>query len=214
MTVEELVQAKLAETAAEYRARGYDVIVNPAAGDVPRFLSGAVPDLIAKSDSDSVVVEVKALPAIESDRIVRIADAVAANPPWRFELVSAIPVSAPDVPVMEDLASTDHVQRLLQESELLLQQNHPEAAALIAWSAIEAILRRRAAATGAELERQSSSRLLTELYSIGEIERALYDRLLRLLEFRNAIAHGFRPRSAAPDIAQIVNDARELQRAA
>ena len=81
-------------------------------------------------------------------------------------------------------------------------------------SAIEAILRQRAIDSGVELERQSSSQLVTELYALGEIEPPLYDRLLRLMEFRNAVAHGFTPQAAPPDIAEIVRDARDLQSAA
>lgn len=214
MTLDQLQQAKLVETASRYRAKGYKVIERPAPEAIPSFLDGITPDLVATTDSDYVIVEVKSSPAVESDRIVRIADAVAANPPWRFELVSANPVSAPDVPVFADLASSEHVQRFLEDAEMLLHQNHPEAAALITWSAIEAILRRRAITAGVDLERQSSSRLLTELFGMGEIERPLYDKLLRLMEFRNAVAHGFRPRVTVPDIAEIVKDARLLQRAA
>src|SRR4051794_30383676 len=98
MTLEELQRAKLTEIASEYRAKGYKVIPNPTTEDTPPFLSDCTPDLIAVSPTDRVVVEVKSSPAIESDRTVRIAEAVAANPPWRFELITANPSAAPDVP--------------------------------------------------------------------------------------------------------------------
>ena len=84
MTLEELQRVKLSEIAAEYRANGYSVIVNPASDETPSFVRDCTPDLIAVSDDDRVVVEVKAAPSIESDRTIRLAEAVAANPPWRF----------------------------------------------------------------------------------------------------------------------------------
>jgi len=214
MTLEELQRRKLAETASEYRTKGYRVIVSPSADETPSFLHDCSPDLIAVSDDDRVVVEVKSAPAIESSRTVRIAEAVAANPPWRFELVTANPSAAPDVPAFGDLVPADRVRELFADAEVLVRQHHPEAAALVAWGAIEAVLRGRAIAAGLDLERQSSSSLLTELYGSGALEPALYQQLLALMEFRNAVAHGFRPRGAVPNIAAIVNDARKLQPAA
>lgn len=214
MTLEQLQRRKLDEIASEYRAKGYGVIVDPAVDDTPAFLREWRPDLIAVSDTDRVVVEVKAAPEIESDRTIRIAEAVAANPPWRFELVTANPSAAPDVPVFGDLVPAERVKELFADAEMLVRQHHPEAAALVAWGAIEAVLRSRAIAAGLDLQRQSSSRLLTELYGSGAIDPALYKELLALMEFRNAVAHGFRPQGAVPNIAAIVEDARKLEPAA
>lgn len=214
MTLEELQRKKLSEIASEYRAKGYSVIANPSAAETPSFVRDCAPDLIAISANDRVVVEVKAAPSIESDRTIRIAEAVARNPPWRFELVTANPSTAPDVPAFGDLVPADRVRELFADAELLVRQHHPEAAALVAWGAIEAVLRWRAVAAGLDLERQSSSRLLTELYGSGAIEPVLYQQLLALMEFRNAVAHGFSPRGEVPNIAEIVNDARKLQSAA
>lgn len=214
MTLEQLQLVRLDQVAAEYRASGYKVVVHPSGDEVPTFLADDVPDLIATSGDDRVVIEVKASPEVESDRTVRIAEAVAANPPWRFELVTANPSAASDVPSFGELVPVERVKELFANVELLLQDHQLEAAALVAWGAIEAILRRHANVAGLDLERQSSSRLLTELYGLGEIDPLLYGRLLQLMEFRNAVAHGFRPRVPAPDIAGIVSEAGKLQPAA
>lgn len=214
MTLKQLQRARLAEIASEYRAKGYKVTIGPRPDELPAFLSAFAPDLIAISDADRVIVEVKPLPAIEAERTVQIADAVAANPPWRFQLVTANPIAAPDVPAFAEVAPPETVNEMLADAEQLLQTRHLDAAALVAWSAIEAILRGRAIRSGLELERQSSSALLTELYGLGEIEPPQYERLRRLMDFRNAVAHGFQPRSAAPDIAEIVKEARQMQSAA
>jgi hypothetical protein len=50
----------VARVADDYRRRGYDVEVEPAANALPAFLHGFHPDLIARKPGDeSVVVEVK-----------------------------------------------------------------------------------------------------------------------------------------------------------
>ncbi len=214
MTLEQLQRKKLDEIASEYGAKGYAVTVHPSANETPSFLRDLRPDLIAVSDGDRVVVEVKAAPEIESDRTIRIAEAVAANPPWRFELVTANPSAAPDVPAFGDLVPAERVKELFADAEMLIRQHHPEAAALVAWGAIEAVLRWRALAAGLDLQRQSSSSLLTELYGSGAIDPGLYEQLLALMAFRNAVAHGFRPQGVLPNIAAIVEDARKLQPAA
>jgi hypothetical protein len=49
----------IAKVAEDYRRRGYDVDVVPQGPRLPEFLGGFQPDLIARSPSESVVVEVK-----------------------------------------------------------------------------------------------------------------------------------------------------------
>lgn len=107
-------------------------------------------------------------------------------------------VVAPDVPVEEDLAPEEQVNRLLSSAETLYTEGQLEAAAMLAWSAAETILRRRAQSDAPEMERQSSARVLKHLYSLGRVNPDIYEKLLRLMEFRNAVAHGFQPRGLPP----------------
>jgi transcriptional regulator with XRE-family HTH domain len=123
-------------------------------------------------------------------------------------------VVAPDVPADGDLAPEEQVSRLLSSAETLSAEGQLEAAAMLAWSAAETILRRRAQSYAPEMERQSSARVLQHLYSLGHVNPNTYEKLLRLMEFRNAVAHGFQPRIAPPDIPDIVSDIRHLQQAA
>jgi hypothetical protein len=106
------------------------------------------------------------------------------------------------------------VNRLLSSAEALFASGEVEAAAMLAWSAAEAILRKSAQSAAPELERQSSARVLKHLYSLGLIERGTYEKLLLLMQFNNAVAHGFEPRTAAPSIPDVVPDIRRLQHAA
>jgi Holliday junction resolvase len=50
---------KIVELAGIYRGRGYNVLENPSPAELPPFLHGHQPDLIATSPADNVVIEVK-----------------------------------------------------------------------------------------------------------------------------------------------------------
>jgi hypothetical protein len=122
--------------------------------------------------------------------------------------------AAAEIPADERLAPEAQVNRLLSSAETLFADGEIEAAAMLAWSATEAILRRSALSAAPELERQSSARVLKHLYSLGRIEPGTYKKLLLLMQFRNAVSHGFEPRTAAPSIPDVMPDIRRLQRAA
>jgi REase_AHJR-like len=214
MKTVDMERDKIDALLAEYRAKGYSVLAHPPSQDLPEFLRGFEPDLIATSPAGNVVVQVKSSPRFDPAQAQRLAEAVNQNPSWRFEVVFVSPPVAPDVPAQEELAADEHVTRMLQEAETLSNQGHLEAAGLVAWSAVETILRRLAQSAAPELERQSSARLLKHLYSIGRVEPEVYEKLLRLMEFRNAVAHGFKPRFAAPTIPEVMGDIRRLQHAA
>ena len=55
----EAYRQQLQEIAAEYESRGYDVLVEPSPEELPEFLTGFHPDLVARGPNESVVVEVK-----------------------------------------------------------------------------------------------------------------------------------------------------------
>jgi hypothetical protein len=214
MTTAAMEQEKIDDLAAEFQRKGYSVRIRPVPGELPAFLSGFAPDLIATSSSGNVVVQVKSSSRFSPDEAQRLAEVVSQNPLWRFELVFVSPPVAPDVPAQEELAADEQVTRMLDDAEVLSRNGHLDAAGLIAWSAVETILRRRAQSAAPELERQSSARVLKQLYSLGRLDSGLYEKLLRLMEFRNAVAHGFQPRIAAPTIPDLIGDIRRLQNAA
>jgi len=205
---------KIESIAAEYRGKGYSVIVHPNRQDLPPFLTAFEPEIVAKSASSNVVIEVTPSTKFDADYTSELAKAVENEPGWKFELALISPPVAPDVPAEEELAADEQVSRMLRNAEVLAHENQDEAAALLAWSALETILRRRAQSSAPEVERQSSARVLKHLYSLGYIPPEIYENLSRLLEFRNAVAHGFKPRTSAPSIPEIVNDIRHLQAAA
>lgn len=214
MTTIELEQQKIDELAAQYQREGYAVRIRPAGPELPEFLRTFEPDLVATSSRENVVVEVKASSAVNADQITRLAEAVERQSGWRLEVVFVSQPVAAEIPSEEQLAPEAQVNRLLSSAEALFAKGEIEAAAMLAWSAAETILRRRAQSAAPEMERQSSARVLKHLYSLGRIEHSTYEKLLLLMQFRNAVAHGFEPGTAAPSIPDVVPDIRRLQHAA
>lgn len=214
MTTDEKVREKIELLAAEYRDKGYRVRIQPAEGDLPSFLAPFRPAIVATSERGNVVLEVMSARGFDGEHVQRLAEAIDPQPGWKFEVVLVNPLAAPDVPVEEELAAEDQVSRLIANAEILARQNQTEAAAMLAWSAVEAILRRRARSAAPELERQSSARVLKHLYSLGGLQPEIYEKLSQLMRFRNAVAHGFSPSGHAPSLPEILVDIRRLQDAA
>jgi hypothetical protein len=214
MTTSQMAQEKIESLAAEYRAKGYKVSVRPSVDELPSFLKEFRPDIIATSPEGNVVIEVKPYPQFDAEEARELAEVVERNPGWRFDVMLVNPPVAPDIPAQEHLADDEQVTRMLENAETLSKEGHVEAAGLIAYSALETILRRLAQSEAPQIERQSSSRVLKELYSLGKIDPDTFEKLLPLMEFRNAVAHGFRPRNAAPSIPEMIDEIRHLQTAA
>lgn len=214
MTVAELESEKIEQLASEYRAKGYDVLLQPQATDLPGFLTPFSPDMVARSSRGNVVVEIKSARDFDAEQVQRLAEAVESHPTWKFEVVLVNPPIAPDIPAGEELAADEQLARFMIDAEILAKSNQTEAAAVLAWSVVETILRRRARSAAPELERQSSGRLLKHLYSLGVVQNDLYERLLRLMNYRNAVAHGFRAPADVPTISDVLEDIRRLQAAA
>lgn len=214
MTTASLETTRLETLASEYRARGYEVHLYPDRRHLPDFLIGFAPDMIALSKEDKVIIQVKSAREFDAEQVQKLAAFVENQPPWRYVVALVNLPTAPDVPTAGELATEAEVGRLIANAELLATQNQVEAAALIAWSAVETILRRLTREAAPELERQSSARVLKHLYALGRVQPEIYDTLSRLLTFRNAIAHGFTPKAGAPDLAAAITDIRRLHDAA
>ena len=78
-SVTERERRRLTSVAAEYEKRGYEVKVRPAGTDLPEFLAGFEPDLIATGKAESVVVEVKARNELQDEQVVAGIEAALRN---------------------------------------------------------------------------------------------------------------------------------------
>jgi hypothetical protein len=190
--VHDAYQRKLQEIAADYRAQGYDVRIEPGPKEVPAFLAGFRPDLIARGPHDSVVVEVKVGTATAaSERFRELAEMIREQPGWRFSLVVIDPRSDEVAPLTQPLLNRQAIAYRLERANELLRTGLTDAAFLLFWVSTEALLRQLASREGLPLERFPSSTLLKELFSLGILSRDDLEVAQRALAVRNALVHGF-----------------------
>jgi hypothetical protein len=195
VTPDRLALRAIAKVADNYRRRGYEVAVKPAGSNLPEFLTGYRPDLIARGPTESVVVEVKVgTQTSVAERFREIAERINRQPGWRFSLVYVSP-SEPDQLTEAEPAPLPELQERAREADTLLQAGQAEAAFLLFWSALEGGLRLLGRRAQLPLENLPSSALIRELYSSGEISRNDFDTLMQLLPIRNRLTHGLRGRA-------------------
>jgi uncharacterized protein YutE (UPF0331/DUF86 family) len=188
----EAYRQKLQEIAAEYEARGYEVLVEPRPEQLPEFLAGFRPDLVARGPNESVVVEVKVgTQTAASERFRELAETIQRQPGWRFSLVVIDPRSDEVAPPTQQLLARQEIVDRLGRANELLKTGATDAAFLLMWVAVEALLRHIATREGLPLERVPSSSLMKELFSLGILSRSELEVAQRAFSVRNALVHGF-----------------------
>ncbi|RDU37298.1 hypothetical protein DRW41_05445 [Neobacillus piezotolerans] len=82
-------EEKIKEVANEYSQKGYTVFTNPQLGnDTPEFLRNYSPDIIAISENDKVVIEVRNKYSLsQSKELENLASVIDHQKGWRFELI-------------------------------------------------------------------------------------------------------------------------------
>jgi REase_AHJR-like len=188
----EAYRQKLQEIAAEYEVRGYEVLVEPRPEQLPEFLAGFRPDLVARGPNESVVVEVKVgTQTAASERFRELAETIQRQPGWRFSLVVIDPRSDEVAPPTQQLLDRQEIVDRLGRANELLKTGATDAAFLLMWVAVEALLRHIATREGLPLERVPSSSLMKELFSLGILSRSELEVAQRAFSVRNALIHGF-----------------------
>ena len=190
---------RLEKIAADFRARGYDVKVQPRLGELPDFLCEFEPDLIISREGESVVFVVKTRFELNNAPFVPELEAALQNRPgWHFELMIDGAATEPRRTV-----SAAQIRSSLEEAIELNQRQHPTAALLLVWSATEAALRLLAHRENVDLESLAPSYVLQRLYSLGLLGRDQYQTLDGAMRLRNQAAHGFQVSIAPEDLTGI-----------
>ena len=191
----EIVLGHLRKLAANYRQRGYRVTIYPGDEDLPAFLKGNDIDLLAQNGKENVVVAVKSSARLAgSPLITRLAELTEDRPDWRFELVvtgSRAPVDDTSLAPAVSL-DVEEVPDQLAEASMLRRKGHAEAAHLLAWAAVEALMRDVLDGSGIVIQANSPLQMIKSLYAYGLVSRSDYEMLVNALEQRNAAVHGYK----------------------
>ena len=192
-TTTELERKRLQELAREYREKGYEVIVEPSKNALPNFLSDYEPDMIARNDEESVVVEVKSRSSlVHSEYLQPLADRIKEKAGWRFELVITNPKEESVSNQVSTLPSEVELVNRIQETRKLMTSGHKEAALLLGWATAEGALRLVAAREGVFVRKHSPAYIIKYMTSMGLLNKSDYNLLEGMLGMRNEVVHGFK----------------------
>jgi hypothetical protein len=207
----ETYRQTLQDIAAEYEARGYDVLVEPGPEKLPAFLAGFRPDLVARGPHESVVIEVKVgTETAVSERFRDLAETIQHQPGWRFSLVVIDPRSDEVIPPTQQLLDRKDIVDRLGRANELLKMGATDAAFLLLWVSVEALLRHLATREGLPLERVPSSSLMKELFSLGILSRSEHDVAQRAFDVRNTLVHGFHATGLDETAGELARLAQQL----
>ena len=189
-----------------YRGKGYDVSIAPRGDQLPDFLQAFRPDLIAHKGDENIVVEVRTRGQISDfPQVNELAKVVRNEADWKFELFLLGPENSFFVDGASPL-TVEEIRSKRKEVALFFQNGYLEAAFLIGWSLVEAILRTLAVKEEIAGETATPDYLLKQMTFEGIIARETYHDLKRAQQTRNAIAHGFKSSQLTVETVQELID--------
>ena len=170
--------------ARKYKALGYRVEENPGPDLLPDFMRGVTPDIVARSDSDNVVIEVKRHVALKgSNDLVGIAERLSDHPDWRFELV-----------VMDDADSRGRTSdaddaMMLMRVEAATRHQLFDLAFVYLANVLVRLAVDLAKGNGIQVAGRTDRDLLLELGFKGAVPGVMLEDCLSALAVRNNLAH-------------------------
>src|SRR4051794_31712798 len=190
----------LKQVADLYEKQGYAVTLRPGGEELPPFAKDFKVEILARRDSGGVLVSVKKnREEFETDADVpRYAELTPQHPGWRFDFA----ILGKESPTARDVRgakepSENLIASFLSHAEALLGHGYSPSALLIAWSGLEAAMRRRLQAEGEEVGWGSAAgEMLSQLNSAGIVSADEFARLELASRQRNVLAHGF----VGPDV--------------
>ena len=198
--------ANLTELARSYEAQGFTVKVLPTPTDIPFDLGGYRADLLAEKEGQHLLIEVKrAGTPLSVDRLQSLAETVRQQPGWQLLLVPAPEGPGQSLRTASPLASWPATTERARRASALLASGETEAAFLLLWVTLEALLRRHAEQIALPVDRQPTSALLNYLYSQGELTFEQFQLALQAQQVRNQLVHGFET-TEVPTVTQSLHE--------
>lgn len=196
------VEQWLQEVVGQLRSDGWLVDVEPDSEKLPSALRDLRVDIIAHRGVEILVGEVAARHFAKQERLDELAKRVAGIPHARLEVywIGDTPIVKPD---------PREVERYIAEAEAVSEVSL-QAALLMALAAFEGAVATFADGVGIK-PRVSGRQLLANLYSLGYVEEADYNRLSALYTLRTAVAHLATPtQPSSSDIQFCLDLARRM----
>jgi REase_AHJR-like len=202
-----LEEREVRSIARRYKRKGYVVSIPSQGAAVPEFLAGLAPDLIAQSEDDRVVVEVKRRQGLlASNEIQEVAERVSREPGWRFELVTV----RSDEPLLA--LSADRIENIENRVRQLISLDLKDFAYLSVWAVIEVLLSDLASQNGLRVNRSDVLGWARDLSFNGIISADILGTIERARRLRNEVVH--EAKNAPPserEIEELLALARELR---
>ena len=207
--------ALVAKVARKYEKNGYKVYIEPNPSVLPFDLRPYRPDLLArKPQNGGYIIEVKSKAAHASiDRLRDIAETVDRHKGWHFMLITGDDVLFNEPEEKGRLLSWEQILTQKEQAKELYGMDKPEAAFLMFWGIIEAMMRKQAGKSSIPVERFPTSPLIKHLYSQGELSMEQFDKIMNLLNIRNQFVHGFQLQGldeATNELEELVSELLKL----
>lgn len=178
----------LKRIAKKYRNLGYNVVEQPSRNSLPSFLQEVQPDLIATSEKDNVVIEIKQSGALKgSNDIIDLASVVSEREGWRFELVVVEADNQKAIPQSAD----DRVQALIAKSEVALSAGFYDVAYICLTAALAEMIRDVAEQNGISTSSKGAGKIARDLVFKGVFEQDTLESIDEVTTKRNHVVHGF-----------------------
>jgi len=204
------IERKIREIAKEYENKGFEVIIEPQPNQLPTFLKGFQPDIIAKSADENVLVEVKTRKdRAELQKFESLAQEVNKRENWRFEVVFTNPREKQFYTEGYQTLNENDITNRITEINKLIGINSYEAAFLLSWATIEAILRQKINEERTETIKKPTLAIIKTMFSLGLLNQHDFKRLQEVNSYRNNLIHGFQQpinKSLVQEILQLINN--------
>jgi len=184
-----------------YEADGFTFTISPERSDLPDFLGSYVPDAVARKGGISIAIEVKRnqSPAAEMS-LRKIRSLFDGHDDWRFNVMfmgnDALLSGA--IPSMEPA----EIRKRMKEVVALADSGHRQAAFVLAWSLLEAVLNSQSKDEAGRP--RAVGTVIQSLAMDGFIEPETERRLRGLVDLRNRLVHGDLSAEPTPSEVQSV----------
>lgn len=205
-----IIERKIREIANEYTKKGYDVIIQPSQSQLPNFIKGFEPDIVARHKNENVLIEVKTRQdKSEIQKFESIINEINKRENWRFEVIFTNTKETTLNANRFDPLSNTLIAERINEINKLIQYKSFEAAFLLGWSTLEAVIRQKLNNENKDISDRTTLSVIKTIYSLGLLNQNDYRTLQITNNLRNTLIHGFQQnidKHNIDNILQIINN--------